>query len=102
MRAFGGIPRYIGPRKRPRCRVMGSDRRFSGSGTALQGLLRAGLVLLIALLPPSARSQESVPAAPRYVKPSVEELAIPQPPIESNGDSGTAETICLMLESAAR
>jgi len=54
------------------------------------------------LLPLSVRSEESAPEPPRYVKPSVEELAIPRPPIETNGDSGTAETICLMLESAAR
>lgn len=43
-----------------------------------------------------------MPEAPRFVKPSVEELAIPQPPIQGDGDSGTAETICLMIESAAR
>jgi len=58
--------------------------------------------MLAVLLPLSVRSEESAPEPPRYVKPSVEELAIPQPPIETNGDSGTAETICLMLESAAR
>jgi hypothetical protein len=58
--------------------------------------------VLVVLLPLSARSEESAPAAPRYVKPSVEELAIPQPPIQSSADAGTAETICLMIESAAR
>ena len=81
---------------------MGSDRRFSGSRTSSHSLLGAGLVVLVVLLPLSARSEESAPETPRYVKPSVEELAIPQPPIQSSGDAGTAETICLMIESAAR
>jgi hypothetical protein len=36
------------------------------------------------------------------VKPSVEELAMPQGSMRSSADAGTAETICLMIESAAR
>src|SRR5215475_7204492 len=40
--------------------------------------------------------------APRYVVPSVEELAMPQSPLQPAADVGTAEAICLMIESAAR
>jgi len=36
------------------------------------------------------------------VHPSVEELAIPQAGLQSAADPGTAEAICLMIESAAR
>jgi hypothetical protein len=32
----------------------------------------------------------------------VEELAIPQPPLQASADTGTAQAICLMIESAAR
>src|ERR1700761_8972241 len=42
------------------------------------------------------------PPAPRYVVPSVEELAMPQPPMQGASDSNTGEAICLMIESAAR
>src|SRR5215475_7670701 len=40
--------------------------------------------------------------APRYVVPSVEELAMPQSPLQPGPDIGTADAICLMIESAAR
>jgi len=56
-------------------------------------------MLLVAI--PSA-AEDAAPAAPRYVHPSVEELAIPQAPIQGSTDSGTADAICLMIESAAR
>jgi Transglycosylase SLT domain/SPOR domain len=39
--------------------------------------------------------------APRYVRPSVEELAV-QPPKPGERESDTRESICLMIESAAR
>ncbi len=55
------------------------------------------------LLSPVFAGAEDVPSqAPRYVHPSVEELAIPQPPLQAGADTGTAEAICLMIESAAR
>ena len=40
-------------------------------------------------------------APPRFVRPSVEELAI-QPPKPTERESDTRESICLMIESAAR
>ena len=55
------------------------------------------------LLSPVFAGAEDVPSqAPRYVHPSVEELAIPQPPLQAGADTGTAEAICLMIELAAR
>src|ERR1700743_2185767 len=50
------------------------------------------------MLPPAAEH----PPPARRVIPSVEELAIPQPPLQPSPDVGTAEAICLMIESAAR
>jgi hypothetical protein len=61
------------------------------------------LAALLAAMP--AFADDSVPLAsdqPRYVHPSVEELAIPQAPIQGSADSSTADAICLMIESAAR
>jgi Transglycosylase SLT domain/SPOR domain len=56
-----------------------------------------GLIALLApVLPVSAEE-----AAPRYVRPSVEELAV-QPPKPAERESDTRESICLMIESAAR
>jgi hypothetical protein len=56
-----------------------------------------GLIALLApVLPVSAEE-----AAPRYVRPSVEELAV-QPPRPTERESDTRESICLMIESAAR
>jgi Transglycosylase SLT domain/SPOR domain len=54
-------------------------------------------LLLIAVTAPAGAEDE-----PRHVVPSVEELAIPQPPMQPGSDIGTAEAICLMIESAAR
>jgi Transglycosylase SLT domain/SPOR domain len=41
-------------------------------------------------------------APPRYVRPSVEELAIPDIVSTETADAGTREAMCLMIESAAR
>lgn len=54
------------------------------------------IALLSAVLPASAEDD-----APRYVRPSVEELAV-QPPKPAERESDTRESICLMIESAAR
>src|SRR5262245_37100660 len=88
----------------------------------LQNALRAACLLAALVLPPAAAPAEDAapealrhvrpsveelavpqaPDAPRYVRPSVEELAIPQAAMQSDTDSGTREAICLMIESAAR
>jgi Transglycosylase SLT domain/SPOR domain len=54
------------------------------------------IALLVPLSPVSAED-----AAPRYARPSVEELAVP-PPKPTERESDTRESICLMIESAAR
>jgi len=54
------------------------------------------IALLVPLSPVSAED-----AAPRYARPSVEELAV-QPPKPTERESDTRESICLMIESAAR
>ena len=63
--------------------------------------MRTGLPLLLAvmaMMPGTiARSQEPQ----RFVRPSVEELAV-QPPKPAGHGSDTREAICLMIESAAR
>ncbi|WGR91772.1 lytic transglycosylase domain-containing protein [Bradyrhizobium sp. ISRA435] len=66
--------------------------------------LCAGLGMLAMLASPLGAGAEDAPAeAPRYVHPSVEELAIPrEKPAESARESGTREAMCLMIESAAR
>jgi hypothetical protein len=75
---------------------MANGRRF------LTIMLRAASVLsLLLLLPAQAGAEDGESAEPRYVHPSVEELAIPQPRIQVV-DTGTGEAICLMIESAAR
>ena len=58
------------------------------------------VAMLLASMPSVA--EDAAPTAPRYVHPSVEELAIPQAPIQSGADSATGDAICLMIESAAR
>ncbi|WGS02130.1 lytic transglycosylase domain-containing protein [Bradyrhizobium sp. ISRA443] len=60
--------------------------------------------MLAMLASPLGAGAEDAPAeAPRYVHPSVEELAIPrEKPAESARESGTREAMCLMIESAAR
>ena len=60
--------------------------------------LLLAMALLIATMVPAVA--EDAPS--RYVVPSVEELAVPQPPLQPSADIGTAEAICLMIESAAR
>jgi hypothetical protein len=71
------------------------------SGVVLGGIVGA-LAVLLAAMP--AFAEDAAPASDpsRYVHPSVEELAIPQAPIQGNADSSTADAICLMIESAAR
>ena len=64
----------------------------------MRTVLLAASVLIAALVAPAAAED----APPRYVIPSVEELAIPQPPLQPGEDVGTAEAICLMIELAAR
>src|SRR6201995_5916874 len=61
------------------------------------------LAVLLASMPAFAEDAAAPTSDPsRYVHPSVEELAIPQAPIQSAADTGTADAICLMIESAAR
>jgi hypothetical protein len=64
----------------------------------MRTLLLATALLMVMAVPACA---EDAPPS-RYVIPSVEELAIPQPPLQPAADMGTAEAICLMIESAAR
>jgi hypothetical protein len=65
----------------------------------MRTVLLAASVLIAAVAAPAAAED----AAPdRHVVPSVEELAIPLPPLQPGADTGTAEAICLMIESAAR
>lgn len=64
------------------------------------GLPCCGAVALVMLLLPAAPGiAQDVP--PRFVRPSVEELAV-QLPKPSERESDTRESICLMIESAAR
>jgi hypothetical protein len=66
------------------------------------GLYAALCVGAIALSPGWATAQDAAPGAGdgRFVRPSVEELAIP--PAEPPTDADTREAMCLMIESAAR
>jgi len=50
-----------------------------------------------------AIAEDTIPATSDVARPSVEELAIPQPkPAEAARESETREAMCLMVESAAR
>ena len=69
------------------------------SGFGLGGVVGIVAVLLVPI--PSV-AEDTASAAPRYVHPSVEELAIPKAAIQGSADSSTADAICLMIESAAR
>jgi hypothetical protein len=65
--------------------------------TGLPFRLLPGLIAL--LVPAAPASAEDAP--PRYARPSVEELWV-QPPKPAERESDTRESICLMIESAAR
>jgi hypothetical protein len=67
----------------------------------MRTLVLAALSLIASVIAP-AIAEDSLPEPSRHVVPSVEELAIPQPPLQPGPDIGTAEAICLMIESAAR
>jgi len=69
--------------------------------------LRAAALSVAAMLlavEGAAFAEDAPPEGPRYVKPSVEELATPDGMkiLAEAGDSGTREAICLMIESAAK
>jgi len=66
----------------------------------MRTLLLATIPLIALVIAPA--TAEDAPPEPRHVVPSVEELAIPQPALQAGTDTGTAEAICLMIESAAR
>ena len=61
------------------------------------------LAIALLLLPAVAAWADDSPAMKNVARPSVEELAIPAPqkPVEA-GENDTRESICLMVESAAR
>src|SRR5471030_761914 len=68
--------------------------------TMRAGIVRQAVLFIavVALLAPAVAED-----AARFVRPSVEELAIPpQKPLEAAGVSDTREAMCLMIESAAR
>jgi hypothetical protein len=71
----------------------------------LIGLHAAPCIAVVMLLLP-ATAQDTAPAMTggRFVKPSVEELAIPvdKKPTDAAAGSDTREAMCLMIESAAR
>jgi len=78
---------------------MVSGTRIIEIEPVLRQMRRAAVALLAALLAPGpARGEEKT----IVVHPSVEELAVPPPPLQITVDTGTAESICLMIESAAR
>jgi len=82
---------------------MGSGTQTCDRATIRRAPLRAAFALLAVLtLTPSARSEDAASEMPRFVKPSVEELAFPQASMQGTPDVGTGEAICLMIESAAR
>src|SRR6201987_4187399 len=65
--------------------------------------LYAGLSMLATLaVPVHAGAQDSPTAAPLYVHPSVEELAMPPQTPPDARESDTREAMCLIIESAAR
>ena len=64
--------------------------------TGLGARTAVGLLATLWLAPAMAED------GPRFVKPSVEELAIPQAKPETERESEAREAMCLMIESAAR
>jgi hypothetical protein len=67
-------------------------------------IVAVGVVFAMLGSPVTAAPAEDAATADRFVKPSVEELAIPkhQNQGDNAGDDGTREAMCLMIESAAR
>src|SRR5689334_2455666 len=65
--------------------------------TGLPSRTLIGLAAVLLVSPVSAQDAEP----PRYTRPSVEELAV-QPPRPGERESDTRESICLIIESAAR
>ena len=66
-------------------------------------LLALGHAIFVKTLFVKALAEDAIPAASEVARPSVEELAIPQPkPGESARENETREAMCLMVESAAR
>jgi hypothetical protein len=65
---------------------------------------RAALCVAVATLggPGTRAVAQDAPDSPRFVRPSVEELAIPNAATKDAGDAGTREAMCLMIESAAK
>src|SRR6201996_1853338 len=61
-----------------------------------------GLLALVLMLLSPAWAEDTSSPMTGISHPSVEELAIPQPPLQESPDAGTADAICLMIESAAR
>ncbi|MDE2470794.1 MAG: lytic transglycosylase domain-containing protein, partial [Bradyrhizobium sp.] len=57
---------------------------------------------IVAVMLGSRAIAQEMPASSHFIKPSVEELAIPSAPVKETGDAGTREAMCLMIESAAR
>src|SRR5579859_4729159 len=59
-------------------------------------------ILAMLLFPMPSAAEDTAPAKTGVAIPSVEELAIPPAPMQGTTDTGTADAICLMIESAAR
>jgi Transglycosylase SLT domain/SPOR domain len=79
------------------------DEHFIKAEPLWRPLQRAAGVLALALLLPSPTwAEDTSPSMTGISHPSVEELAIPQPSLQESPDAGTADAICLMIESAAR
>ena len=80
--------------------------RFQEREWALQTvrLLRAAVYVMAAMFTAPAIADDAAPAAAgdRFVRPSVEELAIPHAEAGEAAEADTREAMCLMIESAAR
>jgi hypothetical protein len=69
----------------------------------VNGLRAAFCVVVVALCIPAGRLvAEDAATGGEITKPSLEELAVPQPTAENAADTDTREAMCLMIESAAR
>jgi hypothetical protein len=70
---------------------------------SVSGLCAALCIVLVTLCLPAGQGvAEDAATAGGIARPSVEELAIPQKPVETAADTNTREAMCLMIESAAR